>query len=89
MAKRLDRDAEVQAARQALRDDAVRAVDSLTPRQREVCRLLVGGNDRTEISQLLGLSAWTVGHHLKNIHHKLGTGHMAELGYRLAQGGFQ
>ncbi|MEU3610471.1 response regulator transcription factor [Streptomyces sp. NPDC035033] len=50
------------------------AADGLTPREREVWRLIAGGLDNTEIADRLGVSASTVKNHI--------TGLFAELGVR-------
>ena len=45
----------------------------LTPRQRQVAELLAAGESRKEIAASLGVSVWTVGFHVVNVRHKLGS----------------
>ncbi|WP_031011004.1 response regulator [Streptomyces sp. NRRL F-5727] len=46
--------------------------DGLTPREREVWRLIAGGSDNTEIADRLGVSASTVKNHITGLFAKLG-----------------
>jgi two-component system response regulator NreC len=61
--------------------------DKLTPREREVLRLIALGHTSVEIAQKLGLSPRTIETHRARIHRKLGLGSRAELvRYALARG---
>jgi two-component system response regulator NreC len=53
--------------------------DKLTPREREVLRLIALGHTSVEIAQKLGLSPRTIETHRARIHRKLGLGTRAEL----------
>jgi two-component system response regulator NreC len=53
--------------------------DKLTPREREVLRLIALGHTSVEIAQMLGLSPRTIETHRARIHRKLGLGTRAEL----------
>ncbi len=44
---------------------------SLSPREREVARLVADGHTNGEIAQALGISAWTVATHLRRVFGKL------------------
>lgn len=58
--------------------------DRLTPREREVLRLIALGHTSVEIAQKLGLSPRTIETHRARIHRKLGLNTRAELvGYAL------
>ncbi len=58
--------------------------DNLTPREREVLRLIALGHTSVEIAQKLGLSPRTIETHRARIHRKLGLDTRAELvGYAL------
>lgn len=46
--------------------------EGLTPREREVWRLIAGGSDNTEIADRLGVSASTVKNHITGLFAKLG-----------------
>jgi two-component system response regulator NreC len=54
-------------------------VDRLTPREREVLRLIALGHTSVEIAQKLGLSPRTIETHRARIHRKLGLDTRAEL----------
>ncbi len=59
----------------AVLDDSLRWLrhgDVLSPREREVLRLLAGGRTAVETSRLLGISAHTVRRHVANLAAKLG-----------------
>ncbi|GGQ27309.1 response regulator [Streptomyces roseolilacinus] len=47
------------------------AAEGLTPREREVWRLIAGGSDNTEIADRLGVSASTVKNHITGLFAKL------------------
>jgi len=49
-------------------------VDDLTRREREVLRLVADGLSDREVAARLGISAGTVGEHLRSIYRKLGVG---------------
>jgi two-component system, NarL family, response regulator NreC len=53
--------------------------DKLTPREREVLRLIALGHTSVEIAQTLGLSPRTIETHRARIHRKLGLDTRAEL----------
>lgn len=53
--------------------------DRLTPREREVLRLIALGHTSVEIAEKLGLSPRTIETHRARIHRKLGLGTRAEL----------
>ena len=50
----------------------------LTPREREILRLLVDGRSNAEIAAHLGLSLYTVKNHVRNLLGKLGVGSRTE-----------
>ncbi|HET6510417.1 MAG TPA: AAA family ATPase [Baekduia sp.] len=54
----------------------------LTPREREVCRLVAGGATNAEVAASLFLSARTVEHHLRMAYRKLGVRSRSELANR-------
>lgn len=56
----------------------------LTPREREVCRLVAGGATNAEVAAALFLSARTVEHHLRMSYRKLGVRSRSELAGRFA-----
>jgi DNA-binding CsgD family transcriptional regulator len=66
-------------------DELHRRWDSLTPREREVARLVVGHTDG-EIARLLGISEKTVSNHLYNIYGKLEINSRGELKYLIPDG---
>lgn len=53
-------------------------LDDLTPREREILRLLVDGRTNAEIAAHLGLSLYTVKNHVRNLLGKLGVGSRTE-----------
>jgi len=59
------------------------ALYDLTPREREVVRLLVRGETNDEIARLLWISRHTVKDHVKAVYAKLGVASRAELSARL------
>jgi two-component system response regulator NreC len=62
-----------------LNDRPAGEVEKLTPREREVLRLIALGHTSVEIAQKLGLSPRTIETHRARIHHKLGLDTRAEL----------
>jgi DNA-binding NarL/FixJ family response regulator len=56
----------------AWRDDAFEAPDALTPREREVLKLMTSGISNREIAEALRLGEGTVRNHVSNIFSKLG-----------------
>jgi DNA-binding CsgD family transcriptional regulator len=68
------------------REDAV-ALDSLTPREREVLALLARGMSNAEIGASLGVSPKTVMHHTVAIYRKLGVRGRAEAAVRAVHAG--
>ncbi|MES2211125.1 MAG: response regulator transcription factor [Chloroflexota bacterium] len=71
----------------AVLDDSLRWLrhgNVLSPREREVLRLIAGGRTALETSRLLGISAHTVRRHLSNLATKLGVrGRIALVRYAL------
>lgn len=59
-------------AESAWRDDAFEAPDALTPREREVLKLMTSGISNREIAAALRLGEGTVRNHVSNIFSKLG-----------------
>lgn len=58
--------------------DTPAPLDDLTPREREILRLLVDGRTNAEIAAHLGLSLYTVKNHVRNLLGKLGAGSRTE-----------
>ncbi|WP_222266216.1 LuxR C-terminal-related transcriptional regulator [Modestobacter marinus] len=72
-------------ARGLTRNGAEEAVGELSPRERDILRLVADGHTNKEIDEKVDLSALTVKSHLARIARKLGTGdraHMVALGIR-------
>jgi DNA-binding CsgD family transcriptional regulator len=61
-----------EAAREGLRVAAEASVEKLTPRQREVARLVAGGLTNMEIAERLVLTPGTVANHIEGILRRLG-----------------
>jgi DNA-binding NarL/FixJ family response regulator len=62
-----------ETTRRALEDPGLdRPFEELTPREREVLRLLAGGHSNREIGQLLGMAEGTAKNHVSTILDKLG-----------------
>ncbi|MFE5794554.1 response regulator [Streptomyces sp. NPDC056503] len=61
----------VTAPEQRTPPPAPSGTEGLTPREREVWRLIAGGSDNTEIADRLGLSASTVKNHITGLFAKL------------------
>lgn len=61
------------------RTDKIRPVESLTRREREVCRLVATGHTNRDIARCLGISAKTVETHRKNVMAKLSLRRRPEL----------
>jgi len=59
------------------------ALYDLTPREREVVRLLVRGETNDEIARMLWISRYTVKDHVKAVYAKLGVASRAELSAKL------
>lgn len=66
------KEGKVALGEEGLSPDAHKAVDSLTPREREVLELLNIGMSRKEISEALVISQNTTKRHISNIYGKLG-----------------
>lgn len=64
-----------------------RAVDDLTPREREILRLIALGHTNTEIATMLYVSVRTVENHRAGVMRKLGLRTRAELVRHAAEGG--
>ncbi|HTE59585.1 MAG TPA: helix-turn-helix transcriptional regulator, partial [Solirubrobacteraceae bacterium] len=62
------------------------AADGLTPRERDVCDLVVGGATNREVATALFLSPRTVEHHLRVAYRKLGVRSRTELAARWPSG---
>lgn len=60
-------------------DDSASAYDSLTPREREVMRLVVEGLANKEVATALGISVKTAEHHRASLMRKLGLQNTVEL----------
>ncbi len=56
----------------------------LTPREREIAQLVLGGRSNREAGAMLGLSERTVGNHLQSIFNRLGIGSRRELAAHVA-----
>jgi len=69
----------VEPARRDRMADAVARFHGLSPREREVARLVLRGASTKAIGVRLGLSAWTVQDHLKSIFEKTGVRTRGEL----------
>ena len=81
--KALERD--IHHMQEALQKDQINAlIDSLTPREKEVLRWIVGGNLNKQIAYELGISERTVKAHRSQIMQKTGVSSVAEL-VRLAE----
>ena len=63
--------------------EVVAAAYGLSPREREVARLVVSGHSNRDIAETLWLSPWTVQDHLKSIFAKLDVGTRAEMTSRM------
>lgn len=66
-----------------------RADNDLTPREREILRLLIDGYTNAEIAARLGLSLYTVKNHVRNLLGKLGVGSRTEAVSLALQRGLQ
>jgi DNA-binding NarL/FixJ family response regulator len=53
--------------------------DALTPREREIVRLVAGGKSNTEIAKKLVISDRTVANHIRHIYEKLDVHNRVEL----------
>lgn len=74
----LKRDAERRQARQPV-EKALARWNALTPRQREVCTLIVAGFINKQIAVELGMSERTVKAHRAEVMRRMGAGSVAEL----------
>lgn len=71
--------------RTAPADGAAPGVAGLTPREREIARMVAGGYANKTIARVLDISAWTVGTHLRRIFLKLGVSSRAAMVARLLE----
>lgn len=72
--------ASVQAQRQQARQaQALQVLQRLTPRERDVARLLALGHSNKEVARVLDISDHTVHVHRQGITRKIGSGHAADL----------
>ncbi|MGO9939932.1 MAG: response regulator transcription factor [Terracidiphilus sp.] len=69
----------LEAFASAPRIQVSKGVQSLTPREREVARLVSDGLSNSEVAQRLGLSTHTVKNYLFNVFDKIGVSNRAEL----------
>jgi DNA-binding NarL/FixJ family response regulator len=69
----------VEHSRELLPENRLRAIDPLTPRQREILHLLAEGKQAKEIAAVLGISSKTVEFHKYRIMDALGIRTVAEL----------
>jgi FixJ family two-component response regulator len=69
---------------QQRREDSARRWQTLTPREREVCHLVVGGLANKEIGEQLGLSERTVEIHRGRVMSKMGVRAVAQLVHKYA-----
>jgi DNA-binding CsgD family transcriptional regulator len=60
----------------------------LSPREREIVRMVAQGYPNKTIAAVLDISSWTVGTHLRRIFAKLGVGSRAAMVARLLDRGF-
>jgi DNA-binding CsgD family transcriptional regulator len=60
---------------------------SLSPREREIVRLVAKGLPNKSIADVLDISLWTVATHLRRVFAKLGVGTRAEMVARILEGG--
>lgn len=65
--------------RKSTREQALRLLDQLTPREREVMNLVVGGYHNREIAEKLGISVRTVEVHKAHVMSKLNVNSVADL----------
>ncbi len=65
-------------------DRAADPLAPLTPREREIARLVLAGRSNREAGALLGLSERTVGNHVQSIFNRLGIGSRRELARHVA-----
>jgi DNA-binding CsgD family transcriptional regulator len=57
----------------------------LSPREREIVRMVAQGHSNKIIADVLNISSWTVGTHLRRIFAKLGVGSRAAVVARLPE----
>src|SRR5215204_7457397 len=60
---------------------------SLSPREREIVRLVAKGLPNKSIADVLDISLWTVATHLRRVFAKLGVGTRAEMVAKILEGG--
>lgn len=73
----------IQPSRPAEIAQIVSAAHGLTPRERDIVLLVAAGHTNTQIARVLGVSAYTVGDHLKSIFAKVDVASRGELTSRL------
>jgi DNA-binding NarL/FixJ family response regulator len=61
------------------------AISPLTHRQQELARLVAQGLTNREIAHRLGISVFTVRHHVSNIMRKLGVRSRAQIAFIVSQ----
>ncbi|MET0659295.1 MAG: LuxR C-terminal-related transcriptional regulator, partial [Steroidobacteraceae bacterium] len=66
------------------REDSTQCWGTLTPREREVCHLVVGGLSNKEVGEQLGLSERTVEIHRGRVMTKMGVRAVAQLVHKYA-----
>jgi DNA-binding CsgD family transcriptional regulator len=59
---------------------------ALSPREREIARMVAKGYANKTIASVLDISSWTVSSHLRRIYSKLGVGSRAAMVARLLEG---
>jgi DNA-binding CsgD family transcriptional regulator len=73
--------------RQAAIEPVTEASCALSPREKEVARLVAKGFSNKTIAAILDISPWTVSTHLRRIFNKLDVGSRAEMITQALQGG--
>ena len=63
------------------------AAHALSPREREIARMVAKGYANKTIASVLDISSWTVSSHLRRIYSKLGVGSRAAMVARLLERG--
>ena len=67
---------------------ADRSLVSLSPREREIVRMVANGHQSKVIAAVLNISSWTVCTHLRRIFAKLGVSSRAAMVAKVAESGF-